>query len=222
MARYRIRHRLGNRRNGRFVKHAVDAAAQFHNALVLIDVDVVELDLAQQPVEILALSGFEIIDRAYAFAALEQRADQGRPDEAGCAGDEIGGHTCWESYRPCAARARGNYPRPVGPVGPSTGPTLGLETAQRPRAGLAHELQAVMHTVRPPLPKFETLRNDRTAAPRMRTRNVFAFEALFVIAHALIRATPGFRPVRFAPTPTRQVDVRAAGSRSTRPIVSEC
>src|SRR5690348_8943430 len=103
----RIGHGLRNRRDRRFVKNAIDAAANFHDAIVFVDVDVVKVYLAQQSVEILALSGLEIIDRANAFAALEQRADQGRPDEAGRAGDEIRGHTCWESYRPCAATARG-------------------------------------------------------------------------------------------------------------------
>src|SRR5690348_18276909 len=117
MARHGIGDRFGHRRYRRFVKDTIHAPADLDDPLVVVYVEFVELDIPEQPLEVFALACFEVIDRAHPFASLEQRANEGGPDEAGGAGDEVGGHICWESYRPGAAPGqcrRGTDPRTYG------------------------------------------------------------------------------------------------------------
>ena len=49
-------------------------------------------DLDVEPVEVRAVAGREVVEHAHLVAALEQRANEVRADEAGAAGDEDACH----------------------------------------------------------------------------------------------------------------------------------
>ena len=66
----------------------LDAAHGVVDALVAAQLALDDLDVVLQAGEVRAVAGREVVEHANGVAALEQRADEVRADEAGAAGDE--------------------------------------------------------------------------------------------------------------------------------------
>ena len=106
--RQRILHRARHRRQRALVEDELDAANRVVDALVAAQLPLDDLDVVLQPGEVRAVAGGEVVEHANGVAALEERANEVRADEAGSAGDEDdathAGDVIRSPARPCGTR----------------------------------------------------------------------------------------------------------------------
>src|SRR5579872_1402754 len=73
-----------------------------------------------------------------------------------------------------------------GGHGAPAGRLLGLQLNRAPRVVGLDIRDALVHPVRAALPELDARRGEQIAAPRMRTRDVVAFEALLEVSEPLL------------------------------------
>ena len=102
--RQRVLHRARNGAERALVEDDLDAADGRVHALVRAEVALDDLDVPSELREVRPAAGREVVEHADVVAALEQRLDEVRADEAGAAGDE-------DALHAAPRRRRGSWRR---------------------------------------------------------------------------------------------------------------
>src|SRR5262249_13948282 len=82
----------GNRRYRRLMQNAIHTCASVAQCRFVQQIPLTQVNLGQQPLEILALSRREVVKGADSVTALKQSPNQGRADKSACTRYQIEGH----------------------------------------------------------------------------------------------------------------------------------